>query len=135
MPRTLGPCASPSQFRRPRIARYEDLSRGVTARGGKPVFVENPLALLARARLLALSSVFEGMPVVWIEAVVAGCPVVAADCPTGPCESEAGKRCPPPSERRPPLPMTLERCAARSARAGGLSAPSTVSLYRALLGV
>ncbi|MEO1600193.1 MAG: glycosyltransferase [Pseudomonadota bacterium] len=77
------------------------------------------MALLARARLLALTSVFEGMPTVWIEALVAVCPVVAADCPTGPCESEAGERCPRPSERRSPPPMTPELCAVRSARAGG----------------
>ena len=48
--------------------------------------VTNPLKYFAHAGAFVLSSHFEGMPNVLIEAMVAGCTPVATDCPTGPRE-------------------------------------------------
>jgi glycosyltransferase involved in cell wall biosynthesis len=46
----------------------------------------NPLKYFAHADIFVLSSLFEGMPNVLIEAMMAGCTPVATDCPTGPRE-------------------------------------------------
>jgi glycosyltransferase involved in cell wall biosynthesis len=51
-----------------------------------PGFVDNPYAYLARAAVFALSSVYEGLPTVLIEALALGTPVVSTDCPNGPRE-------------------------------------------------
>lgn len=51
-----------------------------------PGFVENPYAYMARSSLFVLSSVWEGLPNVLIEAMACGCPIVATDCPSGPYE-------------------------------------------------
>ncbi|RYG49453.1 glycosyltransferase [bacterium] len=49
-----------------------------------PGFVANPYAYLAKARLFAFSSVFEGTPLALIEALACGLPVVSTDCTYGP---------------------------------------------------
>lgn len=51
-----------------------------------PGFVDNPYAYMAHASVFALSSFWEGLPTVLIEAVGIGTPVVSTDCKSGPRE-------------------------------------------------
>jgi len=51
-----------------------------------PGFRENPLAYLAASSLFVLSSAWEGLPTVLIEALAVGARVVSTDCPSGPRE-------------------------------------------------
>jgi glycosyltransferase involved in cell wall biosynthesis len=51
-----------------------------------PGYAENPLPWMRRASVFVLSSAWEGLPGVLIEALAAGCPVVSTDCPSGPSE-------------------------------------------------
>jgi glycosyltransferase involved in cell wall biosynthesis len=51
-----------------------------------PGFQENALAYMAGSALFVLSSAWEGLPTVLIEALAAGTRVVATDCPSGPRE-------------------------------------------------
>ncbi len=65
---------------------------GTQAAVALPGFVPNPYPCMARAAAFALSSRWEGMPVVLIEALALGTPVVACDCPSGPAELLDGGR-------------------------------------------
>jgi len=55
-----------------------------------PGFVDNPFAYMAKAGLFVLSSRFEGLPTVLIEALASGARVVSTNCPSGPDEILAG---------------------------------------------
>ncbi|MDD5394561.1 MAG: glycosyltransferase family 4 protein [Thiothrix sp.] len=46
----------------------------------------NPYKYMAKAEFLVMSSDYEGYPLVLIEALSLGCPIVSTDCPTGPRE-------------------------------------------------
>jgi glycosyltransferase involved in cell wall biosynthesis len=57
-----------------------------------PGAMTNPYAYMARATAFILSSRWEGLPTVLIEAMSCGAPVIATDCPSGPHEILAGGR-------------------------------------------
>lgn len=51
-----------------------------------PGYVNNPYMYMARSTVFALSSAWEGLPFVLVEAMSLGIPVVSTDCPSGPRE-------------------------------------------------
>lgn len=65
---------------------------GITDNVQMPGFAANPHAYVSRAALLVLSSRFESLANVVIEAMAVGTPVVATDCPSGPAEALGGGR-------------------------------------------
>ncbi|GAB6068187.1 glycosyltransferase [Methylothermus subterraneus] len=76
------------------VARLKDLiqSLGIAQDVAFLGFRPNPLPYMARASLLVLSSLWEGLPTVLIEALACGTPVVSTDCPSGPAEILEGGR-------------------------------------------
>ena len=63
---------------------------GVAARVRPVAFRQNPYPWMARAELVVLSSDYEGFPLVLVEALAVGTPVVSTDCPHGPAEILTG---------------------------------------------
>jgi glycosyltransferase involved in cell wall biosynthesis len=59
---------------------------GIGANVAMPGRVDNPFAWMSKAAVFVLSSAWEGLPGVLIEAIACGCPVVSTDCPSGPRE-------------------------------------------------
>lgn len=59
---------------------------GVAEHIDMPGHVENPFAWMSKASAFVVSSIWEGLPGVLIEAMACGCPVVSTDCESGPRE-------------------------------------------------
>ena len=49
-------------------------------------FIDNPYPYLAQSKIFVLSSAWEGLPTVLVEALALGIPVVSTDCENGPAE-------------------------------------------------
>ncbi|HET7354732.1 MAG TPA: glycosyltransferase [Gaiellaceae bacterium] len=75
-------------------AKLEALARqlGIAADVSLPGSVSNPYAFVARSVAFVLSSRWEGLPTVLVEAASCGVPVIATDCPSGPREILDGGR-------------------------------------------
>ncbi|MEM7482270.1 MAG: glycosyltransferase [Acidobacteriota bacterium] len=58
----------------------------LSGRVALPGFDSNPFRWMARAQVFVLSSRFEGLPGVLIQAMACGAAAVSTDCPTGPSE-------------------------------------------------
>ena len=72
----------------PERAALEGLARelGVAGAVSLPGVVKDPERWMARATVFVMSSRYEGFPNALIEAMAMGCPVIAADCDSGPRE-------------------------------------------------
>lgn len=76
---------------RPRLeALVDELGLGEAV--DLPGWVMNPYPYMVRADAYVLSSRWEGLPSVLIEALYCGAPIVATDCPSGPMEILDGGR-------------------------------------------
>ena len=100
-----------------------------------PGYLDNPLAVMARADVFVLSSRFEGSPNVLVEAMACGTAVVATDCPSGPREILDGGRLGPivPVDDPEALARAIESQLDRPTARGALvEAASHFSLERAV---
>lgn len=72
----------PSGDKIKKYANSKNINNKITWYG----FVEDPFEKVDKATCLILTSRFEGFPLVLVEAIERGLPVVASDCPTGPSD-------------------------------------------------
>lgn len=81
-------------------ARLHNLaeSMGLNEDVSMPGIAMNPYKYMRAADVFVLSSIWEGLPTVVIEALAMGTPIVATDCPHGPAEilrnGQLGRLCP-----------------------------------------
>lgn len=64
----------------------EGLKLGILPNVSLPGNVSNPYAYMSRCSVFALTSTYEGLPGVLIEALACGCNIVSVDCKNGPAE-------------------------------------------------
>ena len=122
--------------------RLKSLARnhGVEGDLGFVDFDENPYRYMRRAGLLALSSRWEGLPTVILEALACGTPVVSTDAPYGPREILGGRGDLPPVGDAPALARALvatlrgarPTASALQARAADFSSEKAADAYVAL---
>lgn len=67
--------------------------RNLTGKVSFAGFQKNPYRFLSRADLFVLSSLYEGLPMVVLEAMACGVPVICTDCRSGPREILDNGRC------------------------------------------
>lgn len=89
-----------------------------------PGFQANPFAIMQQATVFVLSSRYEGLPGVLLQALALGLPVIATDCPSGPAEIlESGRYgLLVPSGDLPAMTDAIEKVLADHSLAGFLSA-------------
>ena len=117
-------------------------AHGVEGDLGFVDFDENPYRYMGRAALLALSSRWEGLPTVVIEALACGTPVVSTDTPYGPREILGRWGGLPPVGDAPALARALVAALrgghppaeALARRAADFSLEKTADAYEALFG-
>ena len=129
----------------PRLRELQDLAQSLGIAGAVDFagFVSNPFAYMARADLFVLAAEKEGMPQVLVQAMMAGCRLVATDCPFGPAEllgdGEYGRLAPvgdparlaEAMERELDTPRDAARLRARAAELFGVE--RAVDAYERLL--
>jgi glycosyltransferase involved in cell wall biosynthesis len=107
-------------------------ARGIEHRVSMPGFVDDTAPYLATADLFVLSSRWEGFGHVIVEAMAAGLPVVATDCPYGPADivkdGETGLLV--PSEDSAALGSNIHRALSDAALAARLSAAGRAAAQR-----